>query len=232
MFRFRQFTVHDEGCAMKVGTDGTLLGAWTPVSEDVRRILDAGTGSGLIALMLAQRCPEADVTAIDVDAYAAKQAQENFASSPWSDRLQAQHSSLQETEGCYDLVVSNPPYFTDSLRNPDAARRTARHTDTLSHRELLCHAARLLRAEGVLAIVLPAESEYMILSEAPQYGLTPYKITRVRTKEGKPIKRVLIALKKTSAPTSVEADELCLMGLDGAPRSEAYRTLCKDFYLA
>ena len=133
---------------MKVGTDGVLLGAWCPVSSQASsfKVLDVGTGSGLIALMLAQRLPEAKITAIDIDAGAVEQAAYNFGMSPWADRLNCQQISLQdlEGEGVYDLIVSNPPYFQDSLKNPDSQRAIARHTDTLSYDELLKHSARLL----------------------------------------------------------------------------------------
>ena len=134
-FRFKQFFVRHDRCAMKVGTDGVLLGAWAPTNpltpNPLTRILDIGTGSGLIALMLAQRCPDAQIAAIDIDPDAVAQARENFAASPWSDRLHVAQSSLQEwqmgngkcgNDKWYDLIVSNPPYFTASLKNPDAAR--------------------------------------------------------------------------------------------------------------
>ena len=128
-FRFKQFYVDDDRCAMKVGTDGVLLGCWCPTPHltfDIGhlRILDIGTGSGLIALMLAQRCTDAHIDAIDIDAEAAAQAAENFASSPWSERLHAHHCSLQEwrPEEKYHLIVSNPPYFQNSLKNPDKGR--------------------------------------------------------------------------------------------------------------
>ena len=120
-FRFKQFAIEDSKCAMKVGTDGVLLGCWSPTGT---RILDVGTGSGLIARMLMQRCPEAQVDAIDIDPAAVEQARENG--------VNAYHSSLQEWQGAYDVVVSNPPYFQNSLKNPDKGRQLARHTDTLS----------------------------------------------------------------------------------------------------
>ena len=243
MFTFKQFVVHDEACGMKVGTDGTLLGAWAPVSGvGAGPVLDVGTGSGLIALMLAQRCPEATVLGIDSDEAAATQAADNFARSPWPERLQARHIALQQMAEdrayahTFQLIVSNPPYFVDSLKNPDAARRAARHTDSLSFPELLSGSMRLLRHEGTLALILPAETETTILALAAEQGLTPYSITRVCTRAGKPAKRVLLALREgtssisLSSPTSLTGT-LILQDESGAPRSTAYQTLCKDFYL-
>lgn len=245
MFRFKQFVVRDEQCGMKVGTDGTLLGAWVPVDgvsavslpEKVgtaARVLDVGTGSGLIALMIAQRCPQAQVLGIDIDEAAVRQAEDNFACSPWRDRLKARLCPLQqlaqgEVTGRYDLIVSNPPYFVDSLKNPEVSRRMARHTDSLRYDELLSGSRRLLTDEGTLALILPAETEEAVVRAAAVEGLFPYKITRVRTKASKPVKRVLLAFSMKSRP--VETDELVLIANDNAPRSEAYQRLCRDFYL-
>lgn len=238
MFTFKQFIVHDERCGMKVGTDGTLLGAWAPVSGVGKGlILDVGTGSGLIALMLAQRCPEATILAIDSDEAAASQALDNFACSPWANRLQARHIPLQqlaEDDTCacsFKLIVSNPPYFVDSLKNPDASRRAARHTDSLSFPELLRCSRRLLCPEGTLALILPAETEETILALAAEQGLTPYTITRVRTRASKPAKRILMALSKSREASNPNINELVLQDESGTPRSTAYQALCRDFYL-
>ena len=147
-FQFKQFTVWHDKCAMKVGTDGVLLGAWTPV-ESSARILDIGTGTGLVALMLAQRC-SASVIALEIDGKAAQQAAENITRSPWGSRIEVvcqdfrlysnKNNSLK-----YDTIVSNPPYFTDSLKCPDSQRNTARHNDNLSYEELLKGVSNLFR---------------------------------------------------------------------------------------
>ena len=214
---------------MKVGTDGVLLGAWCPlphrpIASSPYRLLDIGTGSGLIALMLAQRLssqsPIANnlytIDAIDIDADAVAQAQYNFEQSPWSAQLHAHHSTLQDwspslqrsdlqvkrssseanfkRSDLYSLIVSNPPYFQDSLKNPNAQRATARHTDSLSYEELIMHSVRLLAPDGILALVLPIEAEAEILALAAEYGLSPTHITHVHSKPGKPAKRLLIAL--------------------------------------
>ena len=232
--------MQDERCGMKVGTDGTLLGAWAPTEGlGDGRVLDVGTGSGLIALMLAQRCPEATIMGIDSDEAAAAQAAENFACSPWPERLRARHIPLQQLaeENNYThsfrLIVSNPPYFVDSLKNPDAARRAARHTDNLSFQELLSCSLRLMHPEGTLALILPAEAEPTILALAAEQGLTPYSTTRVRTRTGKPVKRILLALKKRTSISSTtnQTSTLVLVDESGTPRSAAYQALCGEFYL-
>lgn len=232
-FKFKQFTVWHDRCAMKVGTDGVLLGAWSPLPEACARVLDVGTGSGLIALMLAQRLQGAQITAIDIDAGAVEQAQYNFSVSPWADRLDCQQTALQELEGekVYDLIVSNPPYFQDSLKNPDSQRAMARHTDTLSYNELLANGARLLTNDGILALVLPIEAESKIIVLAKSYGLFPTHITYVYPKPGKDAKRLLIALQATfSNELGAKLNKLTLES-ENAPRSEAYKELTKEFYL-
>ena len=281
-FRFKQFTVWHDRCAMKVGTDGVLLGAWCPLPNSAAsnspqgvlypRILDIGTGSGLIALMLAQRLssqsPIANnlytIDAIDIDADAVAQAQYNFEQSPWSFHLHAHHSTLQnwspslqrsdlqvkrsssvaifKRSNLYSLIVSNPPYFQDSLKNPNAQRATARHTDTLSYAELIAHSARLLQEDGILALVLPIEAEQEILKLATEHGLHPVHITYVHSKPGKPAKRLLIALSPISnnqypitnseaSNTQYPIADTMYIESENAPRSDEYKELTKDFYL-
>ncbi len=241
---------------MKVGTDGVLLGAWAasinyPLTTNhctPMACLDIGTGSGLIALMLAQRFPQANIVGIDIEENAVHQANANFAASPWSSRLRAAHISIQDycvekylnlcaseypnigiSEPRYKIITSNPPYFQNSLRNPDAARSTARHTDTLSYDDLLHHSARLLADNGILSLILPIEAEPTIITLAAQYGLYPTRLCRVRGNARKPYKRLLIEFQKTPADTIHEET----LTLEDAPnqRSEAYRSLTHDFYL-
>ena len=221
-FRFKQFTIQDDRCAMKVGTDGVLLGAWCPKGT---RILDVGTGSGLIARMLMQRCPEAEVEGIDIDEAAVEQARENG--------VKAYCSSLQNWQGSYDLIVSNPPYFQNSLKNPDKGREMARHTDTLSYAELIQHSARLLQEGGRLALILPAEAENEIRQLAAAADLFLTHVTRVYSKENKKPKRVLLAFAKFKIQNSkfkFFEDTLVLEDEKGG-RSAAYSELTKDFYL-
>ena len=236
---------------MKVGTDGVLLGAWCPLDSQASssnsfrsfrsfkgfkgfKVLDVGTGSGLIALMLAQRMPEAKITAIDIDSGAVEQAKYNFELSPWAERLECKQTALQDLagEGIYDLIVSNPPYFQDSLKNPDSQRSIARHTDTLSYEQLLAHSARLLTEDGILALVLPIEAEQQIITIAQTHKLYPTHITHVYPKPGKAAKRLLIAfslLPIANSPSPI-ANSLTLES-ETSPRSEEYKELTKEFYL-
>ena len=221
---------------MKVGTDGVLLGAWAPISNkqsSISTILDVGTGSGLIARMLMQRCPQAQVEGIDIDEAAVEQARENG--------VQAYCSSLQEwqivnrqSSDCqlYDLIVSNPPYFQNSLKNPDKGRQTARHTDTLSYEELLQHSARLLRENGQLALILPADSEEEVRSLVERYSLFCTRVTRVFSKDTKPARRVLLAFEKiTGEQVITPVEDTLILENEIGGRSAAYSELCKDFYL-
>ena len=244
-FRFKQFYVRHDRCAMKVGTDGVLLGAWAPIQDFKFRIsnfkftiLDVGTGCGLIARMLMQRCEqaaiEAEVEGIDIDEAAILQARENG--------VNAYLSSLQDWgvmakgEGAkgegYDLIVSNPPYFVNSLKNPDEQRRTARHTDSLSYEELIVHSVRLLKPNGLLALIVPADAEEEIRQLAQINGLCLAHATRVYSKEGKKPKRVLMAFqfKISNFKSQIVEDSLVLENEHGG-RSEAYQELTKDFYL-
>lgn len=233
-FRFKHFTIWHDQCAMKVGTDGVLLGAWAPIRDEwtkgertnVKRILDVGTGSGLIARMLMQRCPEAEVEGIDVDESAVRQAKENG--------VNAYLSRLQEWNGGpYGLIVSNPPYFRNSLKNPDEGRKTARHTDTLSYEELIEHSARLLTKDGQLALILPADEEKLVRELAAENGLQVTRITRVYSKETKPVRRVMLCFAKfeiLDCRFQFLEDTLVLED-DKGGRSAAYQELTKDFYL-
>lgn len=247
-FRFKRFTVWHDQCAMKVGTDGVLLGAWCPLSHWVIpsspiRLLDIGTGSGLIALMLAQRLStwlhpttSYSIDAIDIDTEAVMQSAHNFALSPWADMLHAHQSPLQQWQSePYHLIVSNPPYFQNSLKNPDNQRATARHTDTLGYAELISHATRLLAPDGILALVLPIEAETEILQIASQHHLHPTHITHVHSKPGKPAKRILIAFHTTQHTTTLPNTTplYSTLHIESAtsPRSEEYSLLTKDFYL-
>lgn len=244
-FRFKQFTVWHDRCAMKVGTDGVLLGAWAGQGCPEAfpgTILDIGTGSGLIALMLAQRFLAAQVTGIDPDAAAAAQAAENFSASPWPQRLHSIHISLQEfcrgttiagTAGGpiprFDLIVSNPPFYDTSLTNPNPLRTTARHTGSLTHEELLLLSAGLLTPQGVFGLIVPSESEKSILRLAERSRLHLLRLTRVYTRASSGPRRILASFGRYQIPHPVE-DTLMLTDAEGA-RSPEHKALTQDFYL-
>lgn len=219
MFQFKQFTIYQDLCAMKVGTDGVLLGAW---ANGGKRILDAGTGTGIIALMMAQRYPNAVVTAIDVDEGAVKQAQQNVVQSPFAQQITVLHNTLQEHQGEYDAIISNPPFFIDSLAAPDEQRNVARHTQTLTYTELMQAAWRLLSDEGELSVVVPFDYRKRMEDEAIFVGFFPSKVCAVKTTERKPAKRYLLSFKKH--PCRCEQEQLTI-------GSERYQELTKEFYL-
>ena len=165
VFIFKEFAVKQDACAMKVGTDGVLLGAW---ARGGSRVLDIGTGTGLIALMMAQRFPEAEIEAIDIAEAACLQAKENVANSVFARRVRVVRAALQQYVGpkSFDCIVSNPPFFVDSLHNPDALRSMARHTSTLSYRELFAGVGRLLVPEGRFSAIIPADCRSRFMAEA------------------------------------------------------------------
>ena len=228
-FTFKQFTIRHDRCAMKVGTDGVLLGAWADISCS-RNILDIGTGTGLIALMLAQRCPQARIQAIDIDTGAVNQAQENILASPWNDRVEAclQDIRTYRPKQLFDTIVSNPPYFVNSLKGPDGQRNTARHTDSLDMASLLESAASLLTPEGRFSIILPAEQTDALTTSAERVGLHPSRHTAVITRPGLVPKRTLMEFCRTKE--TFQTDEL-VIELERHVYSEEYIRLTRDFYL-
>lgn len=195
VFRFKKFELSNERAAMKLGTDSVLLGACVDV-DGVKSVLDVGTGTGVIALMIAQRTEgelQPQIDAIDIDLPSAEEAKENFENSPWADRLRVFHSALQDYPlKEYELIVSNPPYFDNSLLNPDSRKSGARHTFSLSYIDILEYASEALSAEGRLALILPAEVEKNLIRVAASHSLFPLSILRVRTVERKAPKRIVI----------------------------------------
>lgn len=216
---------------MKVGIDGVLLGAWTDVKE-AGRILDIGTGSGLIALMLAQRS-HADITAIDIDGDAVIQARENFESSPWNNRLIAQQIPLQEfvlySKSGFDLVVTNPPFFVNSMKAPDNQRNTARHTDTLTHIELIDCVVKLLNKNGRLCLILPVKEGEDCINYALSIGLYCQKRVTIYPKPGAEAKRLLIEL--SYRKTACNYSNLTIETGERHRYTEDFIALAKDYYL-
>lgn len=231
MFSFKQFVIDDSLTAMKVGTDGVLLGAWAPGGS---RILDVGTGSGLIAIMMAQRFPESEVTAIDIDGDACRQTRTNADNSPFGDRIKVEHQSLQDFSRSYkgelfDAIVSNPPYFQNSLKPSEQKRALARHDDTLNVRDLISSSKVLLKDGGTLSVIGPYGVKDNIESEALICGFTVKNILLLKTKLNKPITRFMIVLEKGYSETFEEQQET-LLDKEGN-RSNWYYELTKDFYI-
>lgn len=247
VFRFKRFEVVNERSAMKVNTDGVLLGASMTVRPTDRRLLDIGTGTGTIALMAAQRLIDGHVNtgtidgdspvieAIDIDEVSVEEAQMNFNNSPWASDFRIYHASLDEfsrdisEEVRYDLIFSNPPYFEDSLLAPAERRSNARHTSTgLSYRELLDFASERLSADGRIAIVLPAEQEQALCRHARMDGLHLFRIIRIRTVERKSPGRIIAEFSRRRCDSPQE--ELLTIQKEGK-YSEEYLSLTHDFYL-
>ncbi|MCQ2182316.1 MAG: methyltransferase [Bacteroidales bacterium] len=227
-FRFKQFSVRQEDSALKVGTDAVLLGAAMTLLPEDRNLLDVGTGTGVIALMAAQRS-SAMIDAIDTDMPSVAEAGVNFTLSPWAGRLHAIHADLKSfvPEVKYDLVFSNPPYFENSLKNPDVRESFARHTDNLSYRDICLFASRYLSPGGRLSLILPSEREAPLIRTAASFGLYPFRLLRIRTAPGKSPKRIVAEFSLNRGP--VEENELTLR--DGSERSAEYLSLTGDFYL-
>lgn len=229
-FQFKQFAVWHDKCAMKVGTDGVLLGAWTSV-KNAQRILDIGTGTGLVALMLAQRStPDVTIVALEIDEIGVEQARENVERSPWSERIEVLHRDFNEfqADDKFDVIVSNPPYFVDSLACPDLQRNTARHNGSLTYADLLKGVAGLLSDTGSFTIVIPTDVAELVKSIAANYQLYASRQLFVITKPGANPKRTLITF--TFQAQECQPEEL-LIELARHEYSEEYIALTRDFYL-
>ena len=228
-FRFKQFTVLNDRTAMKVGTDGVLLGAWCPV-DGVHHVLDVGTGCGVIALMVAQRNSQAVIGAIDIDPDAIDEATINFKQSPWSERLSAVMGNFNDmdTKERFDLIVSNPPFFNNGILPTGDARTVARHTQSLTYQQLIEGATRLLTDQGTLAFISPTDAENEIIEAATFASLPVKRITRVIPVDGAPSKRTLWLLSRHDLP--YREDSLTIAHSDGSFTSE-YVALTGAFYL-
>lgn len=229
IFRFKHFAIHHHQATMKVGTDGVLLGAWVNVTE-ARRILDVGTGTGLIALMLAQRTPtQVQIDGIEISESDVQQARQNIRLSPWPEKVQVHHGSLQKFQAePYDLIVSNPPYFNKSYPPPELLRTQARHSITLSAQDLLEHSKRLIRETGTLGVILPENEGRHLLSLAEQTGWYCTRECIFQSRKEKPVERLLLEFQRF--PSSTKKESLVLYST-GENWSNAYRALTRDFYL-
>ena len=229
-FKFKRFTVRHDRCAMKVGTDGVLLGAW---ARGGRRILDVGTGSGLVALMMAQRFPEARVTGVEVDGEACRQAAENMAASPFAERMDARQGKIQAQDfpRPFDAIVCNPPfYMDDSPHSPDRRRAMARHNDSLPFRDLFAAAAKALTPDGRLSVVIPAQAGHEMAGEATLAGWRLSRELALRSKPGKEVSRLLLEFTRQGGGAAEQGEETVYD--DSGARSPWYRRLTKDFYLS
>ena len=228
-FRFKQFEIYQDKTAMKVGTDGVLLGAWSNLQSG-NKILDIGTGTGLIALMLAQRFPESYITAIELDDDAFHQAIENFTNSKFSNQICGVNSSLQSfsSDQKFDLIVSNPPFFILNDRVDFDARKQARQQETLTFEDLLFHTANLLTTQGTACFIIPYDLEDNFIALAAQHNLYPNEIVHVKGNINSLIKRSLINLSFTEKDKSIS--EL-IIEVERHQYTNAYINLTKDFYL-
>ncbi len=268
-FDFKQFTIHQDRCAMKVGTDGVLLGAWAGIGvtgfeeferfekkEDSMRvegfemhdgfkefeelkILDIGAGTGLISLILAQRFPSAQITAVEIDSEAASQCLENFEASPWADRLTVIPHSLADyelaldgthQEHTFDLIVTNPPFYNATLKPEDKVRAIARHKDSLPADEIASFAHRHLSADGQLALIYPIAYDSEVMMACTLHGLMPTRLCDVLTKEGKPCKRRMAAFRRTGTAQNIIKEKLTILDQQGQ-YTRGYRQLVDSLYL-
>jgi len=233
IFQFKQFSVNQDQTAMKIGTDGVLLGAWTPIDNNPKSVLDIGTGTGIIALMLAQRCDTEQIDALEIDENAYEQAVENFEGSPWGDRLFCFHAGLDEfiddPEDEYDLIVSNPPFFSEDYRSANEQRDLARFQEAMPFEELVEAADLLLSENGIFSVIIPFNEEDRFIELCAEVELFPIKVTRVKGTQNTKIVRSLLAFKRYELSV-LTADEL-VIEISRHEYTPEYISLTKDFYL-
>lgn len=238
-FQFKQFEIHQDKCSMKIGTDGVLLGSWVDV-EGAEHILDIGTGSGVIGIMLGQRNTNAIIHGVEIDKLSFEQTQENMSKCPWADRLRAFHTSVQDfanlsaarheaRKGPYDLIVSNPPFFSGGTFSFKQDRNSVRHTVKLPHGDLLSAVRTLLSEKGRFALILPLIEGLRFKELAERYNLYCHRITEVIPKVEKPVERLLMEFGRE--PNELEKDELIIQHDGRNEWTEKYIALTKAFYL-
>jgi tRNA1Val (adenine37-N6)-methyltransferase len=240
-FKFKQFTVEQDRCAMKIGTDGVLLGAWVSIKNNPFSILDIGAGTGIIALQLAQRSNAEMVDAIEIDEDAYEQCVDNFENSPWGDRLFCYHASLEEfveeIEEKYDLIISNPPFYSPPLPSASppkgekiisTSRELARFNDALPFDELIESASLLLSDEGIFAVIIPRKEEENFIAMASEVNLFPNRICRVRGTETSEEKRSMLEFSFEKISPKIEN---LTIETSRHIYTEEYQNLVQDFYL-
>jgi tRNA1Val (adenine37-N6)-methyltransferase len=231
-FNFKQFQVNQDRCAMKIGTDGVLLGAWTPLINNPFNVLDIGAGTGILSLMLAQRSYAEQIDAIEIDKEAYEQCVENFEASPWGDKLFCFHAGLDEfvdePEDEYDLIISNPPFYTDDYKSDNTSRDLARFEDALPFEELIEAAALLLSDNGIFSVIIPYKEEERFVAMCKELDLFPLKITRVKGTPTTEIKRSLLAFCRIEQTPLI--NEL-VIEISRHLYTPEYIELTKEFYL-
>ena len=231
-FKFKQFTVNQNKCAMKIGTDAVLLGAWTSVNQQLFSILDIGAGSGIIALMLAQRSNAQLIDAIEIEDDAYEQCTDNFENSSWNDRMFCYHASLkefaEEIDDKYDLIVSNPPFYSDDFKSKNEQRDLARFQDALPFEHLLESVFKLLSEIGIFSVIIPFKEEETFIDLASKASLFPNRILRVKGNSSSEIKRSLIEF--SFAKNEIKIDEL-IIETERHQYTQDYINLTKDYYL-
>ncbi|WP_462223708.1 tRNA1(Val) (adenine(37)-N6)-methyltransferase [Flavobacterium sp.] len=232
-FTFKQFSIQQDRCAMKIGTDAVLLGAWCPIDNSPFSVLDIGAGTGILSLMLAQRSNAEQIDAIEIDEEAYEQCVENFEASPWSDRLFCFHAGLDEfvdePEDEYDIIISNPPFYSENYKTDNDSRDLARFQDALPFEELVDAAQLLLSENGIFAVIIPFKEEERFIDLCAEAELFPVKVTRVKGSHTTPIVRSLLAFKRYELPV-LEADEL-VIEINRHEYTDDYIDLTKAFYL-
>ena len=231
-FQFKKFAIEQNDCAMKVGTDGVLLGAWCDVSQ-ATKALDIGTGSGVIAVMLGQRC-DATIHGVEIDEAAYLQAKSNMEKTEWANRLIAKKAAIQDyaklSRDEYDLIVSNPPFFSGGTFSDNQERNNVRHTIKLGHGDLLIAARKLLSKDGKFCVILPLIEGLRFQEVARTYALYCTKITEVKSRREGSVERLLMQFEKTAVEAPVK-NELSIYQQKGKKHSAEYIDLTKDFYL-
>jgi tRNA1Val (adenine37-N6)-methyltransferase len=232
MFQFKQFTVNQDRCAMKVGTDGVLLGAWCPIDNHPYSVLDIGAGTGILSLMLAQRSKAEQIDAIEIDENAYEQCVENFESSPWGDRLFCFHADLdefvEEPEDQYDIIISNPPFYSEDYKTGNEQRDLARFQEAMPFKDLIEAAHLLLSENGIFSVIVPNKEEEKFINLCAEFELYPIKVTRVKGTPTNEIKRSLLAFKRYELSV-LTADEL-IIETARHQYTDDYIDLTKDFY--
>ncbi|NIK91610.1 methyltransferase [Mangrovimonas sp. CR14] len=234
-FQFKQFSINQDQCAMKIGTDGVLLGAWSKIDNHPRNILDIGAGTGVISLMLAQRSDAPAIDALEIDPDAYEQSVENFENSPWDDRLFCYHAEFTEfvaemfeEEETYDIIVSNPPFYTEQVSSGNSKRDQARMSSSLPFEDLIEGTSLILSENGIFNVVIPNKEETTFIQLASQFELFPFEIMRVKGTGTSEIKRSLLAF--SFEQKDPEFSEL-IIETERHQYTDAYKELVKDFYL-